>query len=614
VDGYLIRFRSASTVSAVPLQQAVSTQVYTVCCTAFWDQKDSSNARSPLRKSPSATLNRGAKQISTEQALSHSLERPIPNIVPITSPSKAEAFGTDVRSVSVGPAMSHTVPSHTHSKQTIEALRSLLDRGRFDQVVNEGRELLAAPAMDPSDLATIHVLIGRAEMMNGRIAPALQRFRLVDYGELAPSDRLRLGIFEALSRYGSGGVPAVIEVIDELDANANGDEMTLAAIAGLRAWTYLEANNGLRAVELATESNVRARRHTDDDLTVLSWLILGFTLSATGQVEQAGRAVASGLEHATITSHTAALPVLHMLAADIDLGRGRLQHATYHARLAIESSEPISAGVVGLWGNAMLGILCNRQDRNEEAQQYVVSAERALLRGAPIGLGHLAVARLRLDRESSAESAAQRLLDVWDYLEDKKAYGYLQFFSLPAAELLSRLTNPAMTSLLRKKLNFSYPSNPVDHFCRDLACALVDGDTTLAISIVESIDKARPTHTLVIADCMTLVADLLAKQNDKRSRSFAESARAIYEEIGADGDLRRLVQRHPSISRDTEVVLSPAERRVVSLVVDGLSNVDIAEQLFLSVKTVETHLARVYRRFGVKSRTQLVSALRNQTN
>jgi DNA-binding CsgD family transcriptional regulator len=35
--------------------------------------------------------------------------------------------------------------------------------------------------------------------------------------------------------------------------------------------------------------------------------------------------------------------------------------------------------------------------------------------------------------------------------------------------------------------------------------------------------------------------------------------------------------------------------------------------LVLSIKTIESHLARVYRRFGVKSRTQLVTRLRQQS-
>jgi DNA-binding CsgD family transcriptional regulator len=51
--------------------------------------------------------------------------------------------------------------------------------------------------------------------------------------------------------------------------------------------------------------------------------------------------------------------------------------------------------------------------------------------------------------------------------------------------------------------------------------------------------------------------------------------------------------------------LTPAERRVVDLAARGASNADIAGQLFISVKTVESHLAHAYRKLGISSRAAL---------
>ena len=51
--------------------------------------------------------------------------------------------------------------------------------------------------------------------------------------------------------------------------------------------------------------------------------------------------------------------------------------------------------------------------------------------------------------------------------------------------------------------------------------------------------------------------------------------------------------------------LTPSERQVVELAVDGLSNPQIAQKLYLSTNTVKTHLLRAYRKLGVKSRTEL---------
>ena len=50
---------------------------------------------------------------------------------------------------------------------------------------------------------------------------------------------------------------------------------------------------------------------------------------------------------------------------------------------------------------------------------------------------------------------------------------------------------------------------------------------------------------------------------------------------------------------------TPAERQAAELACDGRTNRQIAEQLFLSEKTVEAHLSRAYRKLGVRSRTQL---------
>ena len=51
--------------------------------------------------------------------------------------------------------------------------------------------------------------------------------------------------------------------------------------------------------------------------------------------------------------------------------------------------------------------------------------------------------------------------------------------------------------------------------------------------------------------------------------------------------------------------LTPAERDVVRLVSEGLTNNDIATRLFVSRRTVQTHLTHVYTKLGLNSRVQL---------
>jgi len=57
----------------------------------------------------------------------------------------------------------------------------------------------------------------------------------------------------------------------------------------------------------------------------------------------------------------------------------------------------------------------------------------------------------------------------------------------------------------------------------------------------------------------------------------------------------------PALTTD----LTPREAEVTALAAAGLSDRAIADELVLSVRTVETHLARVYRKLGITSRQSL---------
>jgi DNA-binding CsgD family transcriptional regulator len=55
--------------------------------------------------------------------------------------------------------------------------------------------------------------------------------------------------------------------------------------------------------------------------------------------------------------------------------------------------------------------------------------------------------------------------------------------------------------------------------------------------------------------------------------------------------------------------LTPTERRVAELAAASLTNRQVAEALFVTVKTVETHLARVYQKLGIATRAELVRSI-----
>jgi DNA-binding CsgD family transcriptional regulator len=82
---------------------------------------------------------------------------------------------------------------------------------------------------------------------------------------------------------------------------------------------------------------------------------------------------------------------------------------------------------------------------------------------------------------------------------------------------------------------------------------------------------------------------------------------------GADGGIA--VSVRPARPDDVlEIVcratgLSPRERELVALVVDGLATKTIARRLHLSEHTVQDHLKSVFAKVGVRSRRELVSCL-----
>ncbi len=90
-------------------------------------------------------------------------------------------------------------------------------------------------------------------------------------------------------------------------------------------------------------------------------------------------------------------------------------------------------------------------------------------------------------------------------------------------------------------------------------------------------------------------------------------ARASLERVGARGWVRLLDESlasvPPSMTHALLESLSPEERIVADLVLQGLKNKEIAARLFISLRTVELRLTHIYRKTGARSRSHLASLL-----
>jgi DNA-binding CsgD family transcriptional regulator len=100
-------------------------------------------------------------------------------------------------------------------------------------------------------------------------------------------------------------------------------------------------------------------------------------------------------------------------------------------------------------------------------------------------------------------------------------------------------------------------------------------------------------------------------QRRARARSELGEALARFERLGARlwaerarDELARVGGRAASPDG-----LTPTEERIAGLVAEGLSNREVASVLFVTPKTVESTLTRVYRKLEVRSRTELARKL-----
>ncbi|MFI5979870.1 LuxR C-terminal-related transcriptional regulator [Streptomyces sp. NPDC051555] len=107
-----------------------------------------------------------------------------------------------------------------------------------------------------------------------------------------------------------------------------------------------------------------------------------------------------------------------------------------------------------------------------------------------------------------------------------------------------------------------------------------------------------------------------ARRRQAAARTAWETALDVFEETGArpwQQITRDLLDRAAAAphagSAAGRAELTESEARLADLVRRGASNQDAARYLFLSVKTVEGMLSRIYRKLGVRSRTQLAAAL-----
>lgn len=143
------------------------------------------------------------------------------------------------------------------------------------------------------------------------------------------------------------------------------------------------------------------------------------------------------------------------------------------------------------------------------------------------------------------------------------------------------------------------------------AISMAEGDPRAAIALLEEsagvADDPAPDRARVL---LALGSARRRVREYIRAREALDEARAVFTAIGTppwvdavERELGRIPGRRSSPDED----LTAAEARIARLVASGRTNKDVAAELALSVKTIETTLTRVYEKLRVRSRTELAA-------
>jgi DNA-binding CsgD family transcriptional regulator len=138
------------------------------------------------------------------------------------------------------------------------------------------------------------------------------------------------------------------------------------------------------------------------------------------------------------------------------------------------------------------------------------------------------------------------------------------------------------------------------------------GDAAL---LIDAEQRMSATPRLLDHARIAEMAALALPATDARSGSLADTALHAYAEVGADHQLTRarasfrqagVTVRAPR-SRPTSgwQALTRTEERIAGHVATGQTNLEIAQSLFISRRTVETHVSNVLAKLGLRSRTEI---------
>jgi len=316
------------------------------------------------------------------------------------------------------------------------------------------------------------------------------------------------------------------------------------------------------------------------------------------------------------------IPMLQYHLAELECWTGNWDVAERHARASLEAAHQTGLAfyrAMALYANALVDGLRGRVDRaRSAAAEGLELAERVgswttqiqnlsvlgfleLFMGSPAGAhGYLGRAAELVAARGVEEPGVFRFIP--DELEALVALGELdQAKALldPFEERAGRLDRGWALSTAAR--------------CRGLLLA-ASGDTEGAL---EALARALELHQRVpepFALARTWFAQGRVQRRAKLKREARESferALDLFRRLGAALWAERAGREAGRVGRRApdRFALTATEERVASLVAQGNTNQQVADALFMSVNTVQWNLSKIYRKLGVRSRTELAARL-----
>lgn len=151
------------------------------------------------------------------------------------------------------------------------------------------------------------------------------------------------------------------------------------------------------------------------------------------------------------------------------------------------------------------------------------------------------------------------------------------------------------------------------HRCRALIQA-ADGETEAALLTARLAMESHEVLPMPFERARTLLVKGMIQRRHRQKRApreILEQALGTFERLEAPlwaEKARREVARI-GVRAEAQRGLTPVEERIAELAAAGETNREIASALFISVKTVEDNLSRIYRKLGIRSRAQLGAIL-----